>query len=55
MGQPRVPPRLHMCQQPLRGAQPAQRLRLVTYCKIVEHWDVLQPLPERSINANGTF
>jgi len=24
-------------------------------CKIVEHWDVTQAVPEKSANANGMF
>jgi len=23
--------------------------------KVVEHWDVIQPVPENSANANGIF
>ncbi len=24
-------------------------------CKVMEHWDVLQPVPEKSANTNGMF
>lgn len=29
--------------------------RLTADSKIVEHWDVIQPLPDQSENANGMF
>lgn len=37
-----------------RGAAAIDILR-VEDCWIVEHWDVTQPVPERSINPNGMF
>jgi predicted SnoaL-like aldol condensation-catalyzing enzyme len=37
-----------------RGAAAVDILR-VENCKIVEHWDVTQPVPERSMNDNGMF
>jgi len=37
-----------------RGAAAVDILR-VENCWIVEHWDVTQPVPERSMNDNGMF
>jgi predicted SnoaL-like aldol condensation-catalyzing enzyme len=37
-----------------RGAAAVDILR-VKDCKIVEHWDVTQAVPEKSANANGMF
>jgi len=37
-----------------RGAA-AVDILLVENCQIVEHWDVTQPVPERSMNDNGMF
>jgi predicted SnoaL-like aldol condensation-catalyzing enzyme len=37
-----------------RGIAVVDILR-VEGCKVVEHWDVVQPVPEKSANTNGIF
>lgn len=37
-----------------RGVAVVDILR-VRGCKVMEHWDVVQPVPETSANANGVF
>lgn len=37
-----------------RGIAVVDILR-VEGCKVMEHWDVVQPIPEKSLNTNGMF
>lgn len=37
-----------------RGLAVVDILR-VDHCKVAEHWDVAQPIPEKSANTNGMF
>jgi predicted SnoaL-like aldol condensation-catalyzing enzyme len=37
-----------------RGIAVVDILR-VEGCKVMEHWDVVQPVPEKSVNSNGMF
>jgi predicted SnoaL-like aldol condensation-catalyzing enzyme len=37
-----------------RGLAVVDILR-VEHCKIAEHWDVAQPVPEKPVNTNGMF
>ena len=37
-----------------RGVAVVDILR-VEGCKVMEHWDVVQPVPEKSVNSNGMF
>ena len=42
------------CSADDRGLAVVDILR-VDHCKIAEHWDVAQPVPEKSANSNGMF
>ncbi len=37
-----------------RGVAVVDILR-IEHCRVMEHWDVVQPVPEQSANANGMF
>ncbi len=37
-----------------RGVAVVDILR-IEGCRVMEHWDVVQPVPEKSVNSNGMF